>query len=290
MRLRRSILMAGHRAMGIRQPTTGIGRRGWVGLLFVVILVPVELLGQGEPQGLTATPPLQSTGQAKLTLEQRADVYMVRKAYADAADYYRRALKQDGSSNARVWNKLGMVCQNLGDSRAARQAYNEALRRRHDFAEALNNIGTTYFFEKRYSKSIKYYQRAIQINPDSATFHQNLGSAYFRKKKFKETLEEFRQALTLDPKVLAGQSALGTVFQTVLGEQSEGVDPRYYFYLAKVFASLGRPEDAVRNLRRSLEDGFGNLQKIREDPDLQKLNQFPAYIELLENPPVAIKH
>ena len=117
----------------------------------------------------------------------------------------------------------------------------------------------------------------------------NLGTAYYHKKKYAEAAEEYRQALLLDPNVLAGQAALGSEIRPMLGEQMHRADAEDYFYLAKVFASLGRPEEAVRYLRRSLEDGFGDLKKIREDPDLQKINQFPAYGELLANPPVPIK-
>jgi tetratricopeptide (TPR) repeat protein len=267
--------------MGIRHRTAGVRLNWWIGLLLMVISLPVGLLGQGEPQVPSAPP--------KVSLEKRADIYMARKAYADAADYYQRALKQDGSSNAQLWNKLGIAYQDQGDHRAARKAYNEALRRRKDFSEALNNIGTTYFLENKYSKSIKYYVRSLQASPDSATVHLNLGAAYFCRKKYKEAMQEYRQALTLDPQVLARQSALGTVIRPALGEQRHGVDPEYYFYLAKVFVSLGRPEDAVRCLRRALEDGLGDVGKIREDPDLQKLSSYPAYGELLDNPPKPIK-
>ena len=276
--------------MGIRHRTTGAGLSGWIGLLLAVILVPVGLPGQGEPQVPSAAPPQQSTGQPTISLEQRADIYMARKAYADAADYYQRALKQTGSCNAQLWNKLGIAYQQQTNHHAARKAYNKALHRRKDFSEAWNNIGTTYFLENKYSKSIRYYLRSLQTYPDSALVRLNLGTAYYHKKRYAEAVKEYRQALTLDPNVLAGQAALGTVIRPVLAEQMHGADAQYYFYLAKVFASLGRAEEAVRYLRRALEDGFGDLNRIREDPDFQKINQFPAYGELLNNPPVPIKH
>ena len=275
--------------MRIRHPTTGVGRNWWTGLLWVVILVPLRSLGQDQPQIPSAAPPRQPPEPSKFTFEERADMFMARKAYADAADYYQRALKQSGFSPAQLWNKLGIADQQKGNNRAARKAYNEALHRRQDFSEALNNIGTTYFLENKYSKSIKYYLRSLQTYPGSALVHLNLGTAYYHKKKYAEAVKEYQHALTLDPNVLAGQATLGSEIRPVLGEQMHRAGGEYYFYLAKVFASLGRPEEAVRYLRRSLEDGFGDLKKIREDPDLQKMNQFPAYGELLANPPVPIK-
>jgi tetratricopeptide (TPR) repeat protein len=276
-------------ALGIRHRSAVAPLSWWIGLLLVVILVPVRAPGQAGPQLSSLALQQQPPEPPKLSLEERADVFMARKAYADAADYYQRALKQSGSSDARLWNKLGIAYQSEGNNRAARKAYEEALHRRKDFSVAWNNIGTTYFLERRYSKSIKYYQRSLQLDPDSASVHLNLGTAYYHKKKYAEAVNEYRQALGLDPNVLAGQTLLGTVIRPVLSEQMHGFDPLYYFYLAKVFASLGRAEEAVRYLRRALEDGFGDLNRIREDPDFQKISQFPAYGELLKNPPVPIK-
>jgi hypothetical protein len=96
-------------------------------------------------------------------------------------------------------------------------------------------------------------------------------------------VEEYRAALSLDPNVLAERSQTGTVLQT------RGADPQYYFYMAKVFASLGRVDDAVRYLRRSFEDGFKDFKRLEEDPDFMKINQYPAFIELMKHRPVPIK-
>ena len=276
-------------ALGIRHRSAIALVSWWIGLLLVVILVPVRLPGQEAPQIPSAVPQRQPPEPPKFTLEERADIFMARKAYADAADYYQRALKQTESSNAHLWNKLGIAYQHEGNNRAARKAYDKALHLRKDFSEAWNNIGTTYSLENRHSKSIKYYLRSLQVNPNSASVHLNLGTAYYHKKKYAEAVNEYRQALRLDPNVLADQAVLGTVVRPVLAEQMHRSDSLYYFYLAKVFASLGRAEDAVRYLRRALEDGFGDLNRIREDPDFQKISQFPAYGELLNNPPVPIK-
>ena len=46
----------------------------------------------------------------------------------------------------------------------------------------------------------------------------------------------------------------------------------------------------MRYLRRALEDGFGDPKRIDEDPDFKKISQYPAFVELMRNPPVAIKN
>jgi tetratricopeptide (TPR) repeat protein len=252
-------------------------------------------LAAGQQTGAQQAPPSPPTtvpapGAARpeppkreLTLEERADVFMARKAYADAVDYYHRALAAKGRADPALWNRLGIAHQHQTNYREARKAYKEAMRRDTTFAEPWNNLGTTYYLEGKPKKSLKYYRQAIKLNPLNASFHVNLGTAYYRRKKADLAVEEYRTALTLDPNVLTDRSTLGTVVQ------ARDADMKFYFYLAKVFASLGRAEEAVRYLRRAFEDGFNELKLLDEDPDFKKISQFPAYIELRDRLPKAIK-
>jgi tetratricopeptide (TPR) repeat protein len=245
----------------------------------------------GPASQAQAPPPASAPDQARqdsgkrpsLTLEDRADIFMARKSYADAADYYTRCLKQPNCASAPVWNKLGIAYQQELNYRAARKAYNKAVRLQKSYAEPLNNMGTTYFFEKRYKKSVQYYQRAVELNPSSPSFHVNLGTSYFHLKRYQEFVQEYRTALGLDPDVLTERTAVGTIME------ARGAEPEYYFYLARVFASLGRVEDAVRYLRRAMEEGFKDQKKIDEAPELAKISQEPPFIELMKNRPTPIK-
>ena len=211
---------------------------------------------------------------------------MARKNYADALDYYGRALRQpnhDKNATAAIWNKIGIALQTEDLYLPARKAYNKAVRLNHNMSEAWNNLGTTYFFANKYKRSIKYYQHAIAIDPNSATFHVNLGTSYSRVKKYAEAVDEYRAALTLDPTILVQHATGGTVVQP------RSVDADYFFYLAKVFASLGRTPEAVRYLRRAFEEGFDNFKKLDQDPDFLKISKDPAYAELRKSPPVPLK-
>ena len=231
-------------------------------------------------------PEQQPAKSPSLSLEDRADIFMARKAYADAADYYHRALRQAEVSpmaSATLWNKLGIAYQQQLDFGAARKAYQKAIRYRGNFSEAWNNLGTTYFLANKFRKSVKYYRQAIELNPDSASFHLNLGTSYYRIRKYKEAVDEYRQALSLDPNILTVHSSMGTVVQ------ARGGDVDYYFYMAKVFASLGRIEEAVRYLRRAFEDGFKDVKRLDADPDFLKISKDPSYTALRSNPPVPIR-
>jgi len=235
--------------------------------------------------GPVLTPPGQTTlptGARTISLEERADIFMARKAYADALDYYQRALREKGRKDAALWNKVGIAQQQMQNFGGARKAYKEAIRLKKDFSEPWNNMGTTYYLEQRPKKSLKWYREAIKLNPTSASFHVNLGTSLYAMKKIKEALEEYRIALSLDPNVLTQRSAVGTTMQ------ARAADATYYYYLAKVFASLGRVEEAVRYLRRAFEDGFKDFKLLDQDPDFKKISEFPAYVELRTNPPKAL--
>jgi tetratricopeptide (TPR) repeat protein len=239
-----------------------------------------------EP-GAVTVPQQESSPAAQapkpLTLEERADVFMARKEYSDAVDYYLRGLNVDKDRQPAIWNKIGIAYQQQGQIRIARNAYKKAIHYQKDFPEPWNNLGTTYFLEGKAKKSIKYYQRAVKLNPSGASFHLNLGTAYFRSKKYDEAVVEYRTALTQDPEILREHSSQGT------SVEARGSGEKMYFYLAKAFASLGLSEEAVRYLRRAFEEGFHDRELLVKDPDFQKISSNPAYVELLNNPPVAIK-
>jgi len=263
----------------------------------LILMCLVYVLSCGGSRWLNALSPSQPAEQVtsgvaspasaqqskQLSLEERADIFMARKAYADAADYYSRALRQSNQSDPTLWNKLGIAYQQQMDFNASRKAYKEAIRRRQNYPEAWNNLGTTFYLANKFSRSVKYYRKAIELNAASASFHLNLGTAFYRMKKTKGAVDEYRRALTLDPNILNERSTMGTIVQ------ARGSDVDYYFYMAKVFASLGRAEEAVRYLRRAFEDGFREFKKLDEDADFLRISQDPSYIALRNNPPVPIK-
>src|SRR6266404_1688096 len=263
---------------------------GEIGLLGLAVAVGALSFDLNRLHGLdntTGPSPSQiektAAPKSTLSLEDRADIFMARKSYADAVDYYYRALNQPALASidgASICNKLGIAYQQQMNFGLARKAYKEAIRLRADFGEPWNNMGTTYYMENRFGKSVKCYSHAVKMNPDSPTFHINLGTSYYRMKKYKEAVEEYRTALTLDSNIFSEHAAGGTVMQT------RGADADFYFYLAKSFALVGRADEAVRYLRRAFEDGFKDQKRLAEDPDIKKISQNPAYVELMKNPPI----
>ena len=137
--------------------------------------------------------------------------------------------------------------------------------------------------EKRYADAEALMLKDTAAKPNLPYPWIELGNAQLGLKKYDEAEQEFSTALDLDPNVLTQQSSLGSVIR------ARGTDYQFYYYMAKAFASKGRAEEAVRYLRHAFEDGYKDMKKIDEDPDFQKISHYPAYVELMKNPPVAIK-
>lgn len=266
-----------------------------VGALIGVLVALGAASGSAQDQHIR---PAEQSGNSqpttekglKLSEEEWGDLYMARKTYDAAIDHYSLAIKSyedsphDKPEIAALYNKMGICFQQKLDYGKARKSYDNAIRMDKNLAQAWNNLGTTYYLDKRAKRSIKYYRRAIQLNPEGASYHLNLGTAYFARKKYQEASKEYRMAIQLDPEILRKNSeGVGTAVET------RHVDANYYFYLAKIFASVGNPAEAVRYLEHAMEEGFKDRKRILDDPDFQKISNDPAFVALMKNPPVAIK-
>lgn len=222
----------------------------------------------------TATEP-QPT--APLTPERRADILMARKMYREAVDMYR----QDDVKNAVIVNKIGIAFHQMLQLRTARKQYETALKINPKYPEALNNLGTIYYAEKSYRRAINYYKKALEVAPKSASVHSNLGTAYFARKKYEEALVEYRVALSLDPEVFEHKSTYGVMLQ----ERSVQERAKYDYFMAKLYAKEGKTELALQHIRKALEEGFREKNKLREDPEFAAMQELPEFKELLKLEP-----
>ena len=208
-----------------------------------------------------------------LSVETRGDIFMARKMYREAIDVFR----EDKSKNAVIANKIGIAYHQMQQLDNARKSYEQAIRLKPDYAEAINNIGTVYYARKNFGRAIRYYQRALKYAPNSASIYSNLGTAYFARKKYKEAMETYQTALKLDPNVFENHGSYGVLLE----ERSVEERAKFHFHLAKLYAQAGRNELALQYLRKALEEGFKEKKKIEEDPDFQAMRDLPEFKELL---------
>ena len=208
-----------------------------------------------------------------LSVETRGDILMARKMYREAIDVF----LEEKSKNAVISNKIGIAYHQMQQLGSARKYYQQAVRIKPEYAEAINNLGTVYYAQKSFGKSIRYYRNALKYAPQSASIYSNLGTAYFARKKYKEAIEIYQIALKLDPNVFENHGSYGVLLE----ERNVEERAKFHFHMAKLYAQASRNDLALQYLRKALEEGFKDKKKIAEDPDFQPMRDLPEFQELL---------
>ena len=222
--------------------------------------------------------PASGTSAAKppISNEVRGDIYMARKMYREAIDMYR-----EGPVSAVLANKVGIAFHQLSLLDLAKKNYRAAIALDPKYSEAINNLGTIYYSQKNYRHAISLYRQALKYSSPSASIDSNLGAAFFSRKDYKKAIEYYQLALKLDPDIFEHHSNFGTLMQ----ERDVEERATYHLYMAKMYAQSGAVERALIYLRKALEEGVKDRNKIPAMPEFASLKADPAFVQLLaENP------
>jgi tetratricopeptide (TPR) repeat protein len=160
---------------------------------------------------------------------------------------------------------------------AALKSYQRAVKLDRRYADAINNIGTIYYNQKHYRRAISEYRRALAITPNSAAVWSNLGTAQYARKKYTEMSEAYARALELDPTIFEARNGPGTQMQ----DRSVEDKARYHFEMARIYAKAGKNELALQFLRKSLEEGFADREKINKEPEFSAIRETTEFKDLM---------
>lgn len=234
-----------------------------------------------EVKPIAPTPQVSLTSATPEELEARGDTLREQKSYLDAVDYYDAALKK--APSAVIYNKIGMTYLSIGNLKNAEKALKKAVKTDKKYAEALNNLGVTYYLKKKYGPAEKYYKKAIALR-ESASFHSNLGTVYMERKDYDKGMLEYARAYQLDPEVFERSSRTGISARM----QSPEDRARFFYVLAKLYAGSGDVEKSLLYLKKSLEDGFPDIDKVYKDAEFASLRKDQRFTELMAQKPTAI--
>lgn len=225
------------------------------------------VFGQGE--SLPQSSPALTL--ASLPAEERGDILMARGRYLEAVTAYR-----DAPPTATILNKMGIAYQHLSAVDLAKKDYEKALLIRPDYPEAINNLGAAYFAKRDYKKAIHLYQKAQKLMPDSAVVAANLGTAYFARRDYRHGLDAYQMAFRLDPNVFRLDNG------TVIPAPSDRADrAQQDFCIAELFAQSGKQEQALEYLRKAFNEGFKDVNKVKQDAVFAQLRQTSEFAQLM---------
>src|ERR1051326_1214728 len=194
------------------------------------------------------TPPTTAPA-VPVSMEMRGDIYMARKEYREAIETYGQGSPKDPI----LRNKIGIAYHQMLDLERARKCYEQAVKLKPDYIEAINNLGTVYYAKKSYRRAISYYNRALKLDGESsraASVYMNRGTAYFARKQYPKAMEDYQTAVHLQPDIFEHHGTFGQILE----ERSVEERAKYHFFLAKLYAKQGRNELAIQNLRKALEE------------------------------------
>ncbi|MBI4465510.1 MAG: tetratricopeptide repeat protein [Acidobacteria bacterium] len=209
-------------------------------------------------------------------LENRADLYMVRKYYPEAVEVYKRLLRME-PKNALYHNKLGIAYHQMQDFNSAKKAYRDALQWNPNYAQAINNLAAVEYSQKNFRSAILNYIKALQLSPNDAVIYSNLGTAYFAYEKYEYAITSYRYALLLDPNIFQGGGRTGSIVQ----QRDEKNVGAFNFYMAKVYAEMGKAEETLRHLEKAWEEGFPDILQSLQDKVFAFLAEDPRFLELV---------
>ena len=204
-----------------------------------------------------------------ISAEMRADIMMARKMYREAIDFYLQAPQ----NSAIILNKIGIAHHQLTELPLAKKYYERASKVKPDYAEAINNLGTIQYAQKNYRRAIASYKKALEYSPESASMLMNLGTAYFARKNYDLAFATYQDALRIDPEVFEHRGTHGTLLQ----ERSVEERAKFHFYLARTYAKAGANDRALMYLRKALEEGFKEKDKILGGPEFAALLQLDEF-------------
>ena len=224
-----------------------------------------QKLAAGDANGARAAADA-TLGDASLTTSERFNALILRSRAHEALRSLPLAIVDlEGalaldSSQARIWNELGILCADSGQIERAIDAFSHATRVDPAYARAWNNLGNALRTAGRIADALSAVERAINADPKYALAWANLGA--LRRDGSDDAAAEtaLRHALSLDPKQRGAEMTLGGLLRersdlanaAAMFRRATELDPRdanAWLQLGQTLAErdeLGAARDALR--------------------------------------------
>jgi len=167
--------------------------------------------------------------------------------------------------------------------------------------EAYSNMGTAYFYLRRFSEAAAAYEKAIEVNDRDCFVWGNLGDArYWDPGNWALAGEAFRRALTLGKQRLLlnprDVQMLGFMayYHAMLDEKEDAQkymklalaqdpqDPELFFNLAQTCYRLGDKDQALDWLKKAMAIGLTE-DTIQNTPLFDRLRKSEEYQRMLQD-------
>jgi tetratricopeptide (TPR) repeat protein len=163
---------------------------------------------------------------------------------------------------------------------------------------AYSNLGTAFFFLKRYAESVSIFEKAVGMNQNDPLMMGNLADAYRWSGQTDRANSTYEKAISLAFKQLqvnprdANIMDQLSLYYAKKGDAVHAIDfirrarainstdVDMIYDEAEVYTLTGRPAEALKSLREALKKGH-SVQEAQNDPELASLQNRPEFAQLV---------
>ncbi|MCK0178975.1 hypothetical protein MWU50_06720 [Flavobacteriaceae bacterium S0862] len=144
--------------------------------------------------------------------------------------------------------------------------FNKVLDLNHDFHSAFGDLQMSYekLEDKKnlidcIQKAALFYPSYLLHHPEDSRAHQFYAFTLKRLGRLEEAKKQMQKGIKQNPN-----------------------DPIIIYNAACFYAMIGDKNTSIENLKKSIDNGFGNYEYIKHDPDLRNLRKEPSFIALMK--------
>lgn len=231
------------------------------------------------------------------TYNRLGSFYFVRGRYQEAIANYQEVIKRT-PDNASAYNNMAAAHYLLGDLQGAAEIWLKAVAVVPS-APMYYNVGSMYFYLRRFDDAVGMYRKAIELSPDEYLYWGGVGEASRQlPDAWNQAETAYRKAFQLAEAVLdinpdntdvmnnlapfyAGVGDFDKAFALLDAARSKRSDDYYYFYnTALVNLRAGNPVKAEDALMKAVELGYPAVL-LSMDAGLDPLQGRPRFEALV---------
>ena len=192
-------------------------------------------------------------------------VYYNKKLLNEALVAVEKAISFDSDNFFAYWIR-GRLYRMMDRDSEAIVDFNKVLDLNNDFHSAYGDLQMSYEklkdkknLQKTIQRAVLFYPSYLLRNPDDSRARQFYAFTLKRLGRLEEAKKEMYKGI----------------------KQNEN-DPIIIYNAACFYALIGDNAASIENLKKAIDNGFGNYEYIKHDPDLFSLKKEPEFISLLE--------
>jgi len=160
---------------------------------------------------------------------QKGSEALAKKNWVDAKTHFDSAIAIYPDYDV-AYNGLGMSLASAGDSKAARPAFEKAIRFNENFAEAYRNLARISLSERNFEEMDNLLTRSLSADPLNAWALAYAAYSELQLHKFAEALAHAQKTHTVEHKGLASAHTVAALALEALNRQPEAIS-EYELYL-----------------------------------------------------------